>query len=271
MKTYGTALGDFLKARRDACQPESVGLAREHGRRVPGLRRDEVARLAGMSSEYYMRLEQGRVDTPSRQVVDAIARAMRLSSITTDYLYRLAGIGLPRTTDIPKATSDTLNAVLHRWRHTPAYLADRNLDILAANELMTAVTQGDIEPGMNALELTFTDGIKDKLGDWERIARETVSAFRYLGDETAPRHRQLVASMRSNPDFARFWDLREVSLPLGYEVRATIEGLGDLCVDVQNFTIPDLQGYTVTLYTAAAGSFTEQVLRDLAASLEVAA
>lgn len=270
MKMYRTALGDFLKARRDACAPESVGLTREYGRRVPGLRRDEVARLAGMSTEYYMRLEQGRVDSPSRQVLDAIARALRLNSVSTDYLYRLAGIGSPRPVDISPQTSEALDAVLRRWRHTPAYLADRNLDILAANELMTAITQGDIEPGMNALELTFTDGVKDKLDDWEQIARATVSAFRYLGDESSPRHRELVTVMRSNPAFARLWVLREVGLPLGYEVRATVEGLGELCVDVQNFTLPDLQGYTVTLYTAATGSFTETVLRNLAASIEVA-
>jgi transcriptional regulator with XRE-family HTH domain len=271
MKTYGTALGDFLRARRDACQPEAVGLQREYGRRVSGLRRDEVARLAGMSSEYYMRLEQGRVDSPSRQVLDAIARALQLSSVATDYLYRLAGLGAPRSTTLAPHTTEQLNAILRRWTHTPAYLADRNLDILAANDLMAAVTQGDIGPGMNAVALTFSGGIREKLEDWEHTARETVGAFRYLGDSTSVRYHQIVDELGADPDFARFWALNEVNLPLGYEVRATVEGLGDLCVDIQNFSLPDLHGYTVTLYTAAPGSFTENVLRELAASLEVAA
>lgn len=270
MRTYRTTLGEFLRARRDACQPEDVGLTREYGRRVAGLRRDEVAKLAGMSSEYYMRLEQGRVDSPSRQVLDAIARALCLNALSTDYLYRLAGIGAPRVTP-PHHPRDSLERVLRRWRFTPAYIMDCNFDVVAVNDLMFSISQGDIYRGMNALELTFSDSRRRIMEDWETMAREAVAAFRYRSDDQSERHAEILRSMSADADFARLWARHEVTLPIDYEVRASVDGLGDLVLDVQNFTLPDFQGHTISLYTAEEGSFTDNVLRDLAASLEVAA
>ena len=271
MARYRTTLGEFLRARRDARQPEDVGLLREHGRRVAGLRRDEVAMLAGMSSEYYMRLEQGRVDSPSRQVLDAISRALGLNALSTEYLYRLAGIGAPRATGSAPRSQEALNMLLRRWRFTPAYIMDSNFDIVAANDLMVAVSQGDIRAGVNAVELTFSDDRRRMMEDWERTARETVAAFRYRSDERSARYREILRKVSGDPDFARLWQLHEVNLPVNYEVRATVEGLGDLCVDIQNFTLPDFHGHTVTIYTAEEGSFTDSVLRSLAQSLGVAA
>ncbi|WP_167626513.1 helix-turn-helix domain-containing protein [Microbacterium hominis] len=271
MVTYSTTLGDFLRARRDTCQPEDVGLARERGRRVSGLRRDEVARLAGMSSEYYMRLEQGRVDSPSRQVLDAIARALKLSIVSTDYLYRLAGMGAPRVSASAPYPREALDMMLRRWRFTPAYIMDCNFDIVAANDLMVAISQGDIRAGVNAVQLTFSDDRRRMMEDWDRTARETVAAFRYRTDEKSARHHEVLLSVAEDPDFARLWKLHEVNVPVNYEVRASVEGLGELCVDIQNLTLPDFHGHTVTLYTAEAGSFTDNVIRDLALSLGVAA
>ncbi|TQJ30012.1 helix-turn-helix domain-containing protein [Microbacterium sp. SLBN-146] len=271
MRMYRTNLGDFLRARRDACQPEDVGIDRERHRRVAGLRRDEVAALAGMSTEYYVRLEQGRVDSPSRQVLDALARALRLSTVSTDYLYRLAGLGAPRVASIAPQSRDAMNSVLRRWRYTPAYIMDCNLDVVAANDLMIAVSRGEVRPGVNAVELTFSTDRQVVLEDWERTARETVATFRYLTDDTSRRHHEILEKVSDDPDFARFWKLHEVNLPTNYEVRADVEGLGELCVDVQNLTLPDFHGHTVTLYTAEEGSFTDEVLRQLAGSLEVAA
>lgn len=271
MGTYRTTLGEYLRARRDARQPEEVGLVRERGRRVAGLRRDEVARLAGMSCEYYMRLEQGRVDSPSRQVLDALARALGLNALSTDYLYRLAGIGAPRAVSRAPHAREALNVVLRRWRFTPAYIMDCNFDVVAANDLMVAVSQGAIRAGINAVELTFSDERRRMMQDWEWTARATVAAFRYRTDERSARHREILSRVSGDPDFARLWKLHEVNIPVNYEVRAAVEGVGDLCVDVQNFTLPDFQGHTVTLYTAEEGSFTDSVIRDLAVSLGVAA
>jgi transcriptional regulator with XRE-family HTH domain len=266
MAAYRNTLADFLRARRHERTPEEVGMGREHGRRVPGLRRDEVASLAGISSEYYVRLEQGRVATPSRQVIDAIARALQLNSVSTDYMYRLAGIGSPRATDLPPQTSEALETVLARWKDTPAYLMDRNLDIVATNELMVAISGGTILRGVNAVELTFTPEMVEGNADWEPLARETVGALRYLGDDSSPRYQQLLVSLMQNDQFARMWKLHEVHLPLGHEVTCHVDGIGELCIDFRNFTPADLPGYTVTVYTAEPGSFTESVMRRLASA-----
>ncbi|MET0164817.1 MAG: helix-turn-helix transcriptional regulator, partial [Vicinamibacterales bacterium] len=90
MAARANALGDFLRARREQVHPEDVGLIPGARRRVPGLRREELALLAGISSEYYLRLEQGRDTHPSAQILDALARALRLDLKATRHLYRLA-------------------------------------------------------------------------------------------------------------------------------------------------------------------------------------
>ena len=161
--------------------------------------------------------------------------------------------------------------LLRRRHFTPAYIMDSNFDIVAANDLMVAVSQGDIRAGVNAVELTFSDDRRRMMEDWERTARETVAAFRYRSDERSARYREILRKVSGDPDFARLWQLHEGNRPGTYEVRATVEGLGDLCVDIQNFTLPDFHGHTVTIYTAEEGSFTDSVLRSLAQSLGVAA
>jgi transcriptional regulator with XRE-family HTH domain len=271
MERYRSTLGGFLRARRDERRPEEFGIEPEYGRRVKGLRRDEVAALAGISSEYYVRLEQGRVDTPSRQVIDAIVRGLRLDAVCADHMYRLAGIGSPRATDLPPQSSEALDTVLTRWKDTPAYLMDRNMDIVAANRLMTAISGGAIRPGVNAVELTFTQKMIDANANWETLARESVGALRYLGDETSSRYQVLLHTLMRDEVFARIWARNEVHLPLGHEVRCFVEGIGHVCIDFQNFTPAELSGYTVTVYTAEPGSFTESVLHKLAESMEPAA
>ncbi|MFJ6651893.1 helix-turn-helix transcriptional regulator [Microbacterium sp. NPDC091313] len=271
MQMHRSTLGDFLRARRDECQPEDVGVEREYGRRVPGLRRDEVAALSGISSEYYVRLEQGRVATPSRQVIDAIARALRLNAVSTDHMYRLCGIGSPRAGDLSPRTSEAIETILMRWRDTPAYLMDRNLDIVAANTLMVAISGGSITAGVNTLELTFTPEVIASCLDWEPLARETVGAFRYLGDPTSARYREVLTRMSRNESFTRIWAANEVRLPLGREVRSHAEGIGELRIDYRNFTPADLPGYTITVYSAEPGSFTDSVIRRLAEGAGLAA
>src|ERR1700755_723962 len=96
MATKGNALGDYLRARRGQVRPEDVGLVAGARRRVQGLRREELATLAGISSEYYLRLEQGRDKNPSAQILDALARALRLDVKATEYLHQLAGLASGR-------------------------------------------------------------------------------------------------------------------------------------------------------------------------------
>lgn len=255
---YRTTLGDFLRARRSTCQPEDVGIDRDTSRRVPGLRRDEVARLAGMSAEYYVRLEQGRVSTPSRQVIDALARAMRLDHHAADYMARLArgegAFGAHADEFREQArTYQRLEGILQQWSATPAYLTDSNLDIIAANDLMVTLTGGTIAAGKNVVQATFVHESRAALLEWEHTARAAVATLRYTADEDAPRFRQLVATLATDRDFDRIWHRYEVLCPGDYEVEADSD-FGVIRFGIRNFVLPDLRGCMVTVWHAAEGS-----------------
>lgn len=138
--TDGYALGDFLRARRSRLTPAEVGFPSSGARRVAGLRREEVAVLAGVSADYYARLEQGRERSPSGQVVDAIARALRLDTDARWHAYRLAYL-VPRP--VPAEPSDEVDpALLHLMHAFPtaaAYVINRRLEVLASNALADAL------------------------------------------------------------------------------------------------------------------------------------
>lgn len=270
MDAVRTTLSDFLRARRSQCQPEQVGLRREPGRRVNGLRRDEVAFLAGVSGEYYMRLEQGRVATPSMQVLAGLARSLCLDAAASEYLYRLAGHGAPRSIALLERSQHEIDEILRWWPSIPVYITDANLDIVAANDMMAAVTQDDFIPGKNVLIQTFAAAGRDKLDSWEGLARKAIALFRYTADEESPRYAEIVRLLLKDADFLRLWELHEVSLPAPAQVEAKVDGLGELRVSVRNFSLPELHGYLVTLYDAAPGSVTEKVFQQIADHLRVA-
>ena len=112
MSAESRALAEFLRARRNVCQPEDEGIVREPGRRVPGLRRDEVARLAGISPDYYLRLEQGTSVRPSDQVLTALARALRLDADSRQYLLRVASGELPQPVKPDAESAERITRVL---------------------------------------------------------------------------------------------------------------------------------------------------------------
>ena len=161
------ALGDYLRARREQICPEDVGLVAGMRRRVAGLRREEVATLAGISSAYYLRLEQGRDTRPSEQVVEALARALRLDLKATEYLHRLAtGVGSRR----PQA-ADTVAESLRRLIDqvpVPVVLGNCYMDVLAANACARALAPG-FSPGRNLLHWVFMlrpPEISTSIGTW---------------------------------------------------------------------------------------------------------
>ncbi|HUH69756.1 MAG TPA: helix-turn-helix transcriptional regulator [Mycobacterium sp.] len=125
MARSGSALGDYLRARREQVRPEDVGLVAGARRRVAGLRREELALLAGISSAYYLRIEQGRVDHPSAQVVDALARALRLDVEATEYLHRLVSTtGSGRPQSALETVADGLDELIDQFS-MPAIVASR--------------------------------------------------------------------------------------------------------------------------------------------------
>jgi transcriptional regulator with XRE-family HTH domain len=177
-------LGEFLKARRAELSPPTVGLPETDGRRrVAGLRREEVAVLAAISTDYYTRLEQGRI-TPSASVLAALVRVLQLNDDQRDYLYELAGreVSRPRRR-APQKVQPQLRTVLNELSVTPGMILGRYLDILAWNPMAAALLNTDFakipEKKRNYIRQLFTDpAMKSLYADWENSARTAVAVLR---------------------------------------------------------------------------------------------
>ncbi|USQ85772.1 helix-turn-helix transcriptional regulator [Streptomyces phaeoluteigriseus] len=273
-------LADFLQACRGRLRPEDVGL-QTYGerRRVPGLRREELAMLAGISAPYYARLEQGQSRNASREVLDAIATALRLDESERAHLHELArapkrGKAAPRSRPerVPPATGTLLAAL----EGTPALVMGRRSDVLAWNTQGHALFAGHLdrdspaEPGRrpNMAKLVFLDAhTRDLYTDWPAKARAVVGNLRL----TAGRYPQdpLLAAlvgeltMRS-PEFAAMWaDHRIVACDVAdYEMHHPT--VGTLTVTQQTLQSPQGNGPAVVIATATAGSPSATALRLLA-------
>lgn len=176
-------LGAFLRSRRDAITPAQAGTTAFPGaRRVPGLRRDELAVLAGVSPDYYSRLEQGRQDHVSDAVLAALARALRLDGVETAHLRDLAGPRPrrgARTTGAPQQPDPGLLRVMAALDHVPVVLLGRRSVVLARNALLTAVLGRDVEPGASFMLYLLQDpSARERIVNWEQFAQYGVAALR---------------------------------------------------------------------------------------------
>jgi transcriptional regulator with XRE-family HTH domain len=217
-----TELGRFLRARREGVRPEDAGLPPGTGsRRTPGLRREEIATLAGVSIDYYTRLERGRETRPSPAVVDALARALRLDGDEHEYLKSLAAQAARRAPAPPKPPSGALRPtarlLLETLRPNPAYVVNRIYDILAANPGGARLHPGllDWPPRQrNTIRYTFMHPeARDLWPDWEQKARGCVAQLRAVAgsDPDAPDLAALVGELLvKSPDFGRLWGRYEV-------------------------------------------------------------
>jgi transcriptional regulator with XRE-family HTH domain len=252
-------LGEFLKARRALVSPEEVGLP-DHGRRhVPGLRREELAMLAGVSSDYYVRLEQGRDTHPSEQVLDALARALRLDDAEAEHLRRLARPGPPpRRRRRAERVSPVLQRLLDGWAN-PAFVLGRRMDVLAANPLALAL---QLPVGMNMVRSVFLEpGARDFYPDWEVVARDTVATLRGLADLEDPGVIELVGelSVRS-PEFARLWARHDVRYKADGVKRIRHPLVGVLELEFESLGVNAAPGQLVVAYSARPGSDSERAL-----------
>ena len=203
-------MGEYLRARRELVRPEDVGFRDLGRRRTPGLRREEVAMLAGVSADYYIRLEQGRDQHPSPQVLDALARALKLDEDATAHLHGLAQPSGQRRRrgSRPERAPAAITQLIMSWPATPAYVFGRYLDVLAANPLATALAPW-FTVGENLVKGAFLDPRRRELRpDWERSLTGTVAALRAnVGADTDdPRLTTLVGelSLRSE-EFRQLW------------------------------------------------------------------
>ncbi|MGW7673257.1 helix-turn-helix transcriptional regulator [Streptomyces sp. NPDC054775] len=263
----GTPLGDFLRARREALKPHDVGLP-EHGRRrVPGLRREEVALLAGVSSDYYIRLEQGRENSPSPQVLDAVAQALKLDAESTDHLNRLCLAASQRPHDWGEAdVSPQLLQLMEGWDHTPAFVVGPALDIMAGNSLATALHSG-FDKFDNLARMVFLDPAgRDFYQEWERAAHSCVAEIRaaYGHDPESVRIAEVVAHLSAlSPEFAALWQRHDVKSKSQEGKHLKHAQVGDLHIKFAAFTVNGAPHQQLVVYQAEPASSTAAAFETL--------
>jgi transcriptional regulator with XRE-family HTH domain len=264
-------LARFLRAMRARVTPEEVGLPSHGARRTPGLRRQEVAQLAAVSIDWYIRVEQGRAGTPSAAVLDAIAEALRLSPAEREHLHLLARDEQPRArTPASAPLPSSMTYLLQGMPLIPAYVIDFRFDIQAHNDGAAALFGEDFGVGerRNAAAVLFEHApTRASMLDWPRIARETVGNLR----ANYARHREdeqlssLIERLRqADEDFARWWEDRAVEERAHGLKRLRIPDAGDLNLNYDYMTVSgrsDLRLVTLTPADAAS----EQGVRTLIA------
>jgi len=259
-------IGEYLRARREQVRPEDVGIAATSSRRVAGLRRDELAMLAGISSEYYTRLEQGRDRHPSAQVLDAVARALGLDAASTAHLHDLADPAprRRRTQRRAELVRPSIAQLLGAWERTPAFVQGRHLDVLAANPLAVSLSPL-FTPGTNLLRAVLLDpGVHDVGPEREATAAELVAVLRRAAgpDVDDPRLTELVGelSVRSQL-FRRLWARHDVRRhPGGGTYRLRHPQVGDLELRYDKFTVADAEDQVLVVYQAEPGSRSAEAL-----------
>ena len=172
------ALGEYLRARRQAIPPERAGLPVAGRRRTPGLRREELALLAGISTDYYVRLEQGRERSPSDQVLGALARALSLEPDATAYLHALVHAGARGRPRYTEHASPELQQLLESWPDNPALVLGRFSDVLARNS-MAAALHREFTVLDNLVKTVFLDPVAPRFyGEWEQIKWSSAAGLR---------------------------------------------------------------------------------------------
>jgi transcriptional regulator with XRE-family HTH domain len=265
--TRSNALGEYLRARRELVDPAAAGLPVVGVRRTPGLRREEVATLAGISADYYLRLEQGRDRNPSPQVLQALARVLGLDQTATQYLLGLPGPppGAPRRTRrqvAPAGIRQLLDVI-----GLPAFVENRMFDVLAANQLATAMSPA-VVAGANRLRSVFLDAAeRDLYPDWEQATAGLVASFRAsIGTDTSdPQIVQLVGELSlASERFRRLWARHDVQALAGAPARINHPRAGLLELSREKLPIGNSGGQLLVIYHAEAGSSSARRLASLA-------
>jgi transcriptional regulator with XRE-family HTH domain len=264
-------LAEFLRSRRRQVDPRESGLPAGGARRTPGLRREEVALLSGVSHTWYTWLEQGRDIRPSRQVVDALARTLRMSPAEHGYVLRLTGHGGADPAAAPGGMPGHVQRLLDALGPSPAYAITADWSIAGWNGAYQRLYPGVARvpaAGRNLLELVFTDpAVRALLADWPTDSLRFLTRFRAeVGPRLAdPGVVDLVSRLEAaSPHFRAGWASHDVDGFTSAERRFEHPDVGTLLLEHHQLTPADAPGLQVVVYTAAAGSETAARLAVLA-------
>jgi transcriptional regulator with XRE-family HTH domain len=254
-------LGKFLQARRARVNPADVGLRQDSRRRVPGLRREELALLAGVSVDYYTRLEQGRAKHPSDQVLDAVARALRLDETTRSHMHRLAGNSRSGPMKPCLRVRPSLQTMLAAIDNFPALIVNHRQDVLDSNRLARLLYGGfgwDLESHPNLVRLLFDDDARAYFPDWESVcSHDAVAQLRKMA-ALFPEDVEMTGligelSVRRR-FFAELWARAEVKDCVIGTVRFDHPMVGLIQLHKEQFRVADGSGQMLVTLTAAPGT-----------------
>ncbi|MEU6843750.1 helix-turn-helix transcriptional regulator [Streptomyces sp. NPDC046716] len=263
-------IGDFLRSRRARIRPGEVGLPEYGRRRVPGLRREEVAQLAGVSVDYYIRLEQGRGQSVSDAVLDAVARVLRLDGTERAYLRSVARPAPARPRETGQRVRPGLRLLLDTIDRAPAFVLGRRMDVLAWNAL------GDALLGFSAMapedrnmprQVFLEPAARELYPQWAAVAAETVAHLRldaglHPGD---PQLARLVGELSlASADFRRLWADHQVKRKTAGAKRMLHPVVGELDMPYETLTVAGEPDQSLVVYTPEPGSVTADRLRTLA-------
>lgn len=274
--TPAQQLAEFLKARRARVDPADLGIEPGARRKVAGLRREELAMLAGVSTDYYQRIEQGRDVHPSDDVLDALARALLLDRDETRHLFTLAHtarrparVRRRRPELVPESTRRLLATA-----GSPALVLGRHLDALAWNPLAGSLFGGiDDQPVRErnlALAVFLHPTAREMCADWEESAIEYIGMLRVAvaADPDHPRAQQLVGELSvHSPDFRRLWARHDVRQKVRGTKAFHHPQVGQLDLDWDAYPLPGGPGPVLVVYTAVPGSDADDRLRLLSTLL----
>lgn len=257
-REQANALGTYLQARRALVTPQQAGVPALGRRRVPGLRREEVAMLAGISVDYYLRLERGRNRNPSTQVLESIARVLQLDDEHLAHLRALASEEYPRAKRIPQRVAPPAGTLtLLRSLPHPAFVEDRYFDIVASNAGARALSPRLTEGG-NQLRDVFLDEQERALyPDWESVTVCLVAGVRqataHALDE--PRLGELIAELlHKSPRFRELWARHDVRSQYGAPLRIDHPRVGEMTLHRERLAVTGTDGLTLVVFHAAPDS-----------------
>jgi transcriptional regulator with XRE-family HTH domain len=268
-------IAEFLASRRAKVTPEQVGLPNYGPRRVKGLRREEVASLAGVSVEYYRRLERGHAAGVSDSVLEALARALRLDDAERAHLHDLAHAANPVAPKRRRAGQQRVRPAVQRIvdaMATPAIVRNNRVDYIYANALGRAlyapIFDSREQPANSARFIFLDPAAQDFYADWERTGKDLVAHLRSeAGRNPYDKHlSDLVGELSTrSPEFRTWWAAHNVRYHQTGIKRLHHPVVGDLELAYEVMELPADTGLTISVYTAEAGSRSQQAL-DLLAS-----